>query len=139
MALITRALKLADLERVDEIQRATPSGAQWNPADYLGYRTIVAELDGLLAGFLAVLELPGEEAEILNLAVDPTFQRRGIATRLLAELSQPTLYLDVRASNEPALAFYRRHGFSKCGHRRRYYSQPVEDAVMMKRVGIRQK
>jgi ribosomal-protein-alanine N-acetyltransferase len=41
------------------------------------------------------------------------------------------VYLEVRASNEPAIALYKRHGFTECGHRVRYYRDPVEDAILL--------
>ncbi len=131
--LTIRPLRLSDFQDIDEIQRLNPTASQWNAADYLGYFTQVAEVAGRLAGFLAVLELPGGEAEILNVAVHPDFHRQGVASALLKTLTARILYLDVRASNSPALAFYRRHGFVKSGHRRRYYAHPVEDAIMMRR------
>lgn len=122
---------MADLAEVERIQQANPTAAQWNVVDYLAYRTEVA-LDGeRVVAFLAVQPLPDNEAEILNLAVDPQWKRRGVATAMLAAVPERTLYLDVRESNQPAIAFYKRHGFIKTGHRRRYYSHPVEDALML--------
>ena len=128
-----RPLRLADLPAIERIQALNPSGAQWNPADYLAFQTLVAETGGQVAGLIAVQPLPPGEAEILNLAVLPDFKRQGIATRLLAEVTAPAVFLDVRASNAPAIAFYRKHGFLKTGHRRKYYARPVEDAIMMTR------
>lgn len=133
MALLIRPMTLADLPVIEEIQRQNPTAAQWPPADYLGYRTLIAELDGHPAGFLALLDVPPDEVEILNLAVATRCHRRGVATALLGAAGGRIQFLDVRASNQPALAFYRRHGFQKCGHRRKYYSRPVEDAIMMRR------
>jgi len=40
-------------------------------------------------------------------------------------------YLEVRASNGPALALYKRHGFGESGRRAQYYRDPVEDAVLL--------
>jgi len=134
MALLIRPLSLADLSAIDEIQRQNPAAAQWPPADYLGYRTLVAEHGGALAGFLAVLDIPPAEVEILNLAVAPRFHRHGVGSALLNAAGGRVQFLDVRISNHTAIAFYRRHGFTKCGHRRNYYTRPVEDAIMMRRV-----
>ena len=65
-------------------------------------------------------------------------QRRGAASQLLvnllavlSELGVAHINLEVRASNHPALALYRRHGFRETGRRVGYYAEPVEDAVMM--------
>ena len=68
----------------------------------------VAEVDGQVVGFIAFAE-----RWVNHLYVKPTFQRRGIGTRLLAiaKKSNPTLQLWVFESNEPAIAFYERQGF----------------------------
>jgi len=133
MALSIRPLKLADLPAIEEIQRLNPTASQWTPADYLGYHTLIAEIDDRPVAFIALLDLPLHETEILNLAVHPAYQRQGIATALLNAIPAKVIFLDVRISNLSALAFYRRHGFVKTGHRRKYYSHPVEDAIMMSR------
>ena len=43
------------------------------------------------------------------------------------------LTLEVRASNEPAIALYRKHGFEEAGRRKNYYTKPTEDAIIMTR------
>ena len=65
-------------------------------------------------------------------------QRRGLGRRLMqalaVELRQSPvveILLEVRASNQPALAFYRRLGFLETGRRPRYYADPEQDAVLM--------
>jgi len=131
--LLIRPLALADLPTVERIQELNPAGAQWQPVDYLAYETRVAEICGAVVGLIAVQLLPGGEAEILNLAVHPDHKRQGVGTRLLATVEAATVWLDVRESNAPALAFYRKYGFVKTGHRRRYYTKPVEDSVLMSR------
>jgi ribosomal-protein-alanine N-acetyltransferase len=133
MALVIRSLSLADLPALEEIQRQNPSAAQWPAADYLGYQTLIAERDGEAAGFLALLSIPPDEVEILNLAVATRFHRQGVGSALMNAAGGRVQFLDVRMSNHTALAFYKRHGFRKCGHRRKYYSRPVEDAIMMRR------
>ena len=74
---------------------------------------------------------------IMNIAIDPDRQRRGIATTLLHELfarvDDPVAQftLEVRASNGPAIELYERFGFRSAGMRRRYYQDNGEDAVIM--------
>lgn len=131
-------MTMADLAEVERIQAANPTASQWNAIDYLGFRTWIAESGGRTVGFLCLQILPNRadgrtEAEILNLAVDPAWKRRGIASALMGKVDFDVVYLDVRANNRPALEFYRKFGFRKTGHRRRYYNHPVEDAVMMTR------
>lgn len=45
--------------------------------------------------------------------------------------SAESVLLEVRASNQPALALYASMGFQRVGLRKRYYSNPEEDAVLM--------
>lgn len=78
-----------------------------------------------------------DELNVLLVAVDPTRRRRGGGSALvraaLARARKEALvvvHLEVRASNEPALALYRRHGFLAVGRRPRYY-EGREDAVLM--------
>jgi ribosomal-protein-alanine N-acetyltransferase len=131
MEFTLRELKLPDLSAIERLQAANPSASQWNAADYLAYRTTVAVAEERVIAFLAALPLPEGEVEILNLAVDPACKRQGVATALLKAVPERTLFLDVRISNLAAIAFYKKHGFVKTGHRRRYYTRPVEDSLML--------
>jgi len=95
-----------------------------------------------VAGFLCYW-IVQDEMHINNLAVDPRWRRRGIATALLGvSLARARArgarhaFLEVRASNLAAQALYRRAGFAAAGTRQRYYSKPVEDAVIMRRSGL---
>ncbi len=92
---------------------------------------------GRVLGFLVASLLP-PQAELETIAVAPHLQRHGLARRLFAALTgelaaaQVTeVMLEVRASNQPALGFYRQMGFVEAGRRRRYYHDPAEDAVLM--------
>ena len=74
---------------------------------------------------------------IMNIAVDFDFQRRGLATALLAELyervgdPEARFTLEVRRSNAVAIRLYEREGFRAAGMRRRYYQDNGEDALVM--------
>jgi ribosomal-protein-alanine N-acetyltransferase len=79
-----------------------------------------------------------DELHINNLAVDPAYRRRGVAaallTRVLAEaprMGARRTLLEVRRSNSGARQLYERFGFSIAGTRRNYYTQPVEDALVL--------
>jgi ribosomal-protein-alanine N-acetyltransferase len=79
-----------------------------------------------------------EELRMMNLAVAPHVRHRGIGRWLLQqtitmgqEQGARRVLLEVRASNTPALALYERAGFSRSGVRTKYYTNPVEDAVLM--------
>ncbi len=86
-----------------------------------------------------------EDADILNVAVRPEARRRGIAAALLREL-EPMLTargaeritLEVRASNAPAIALYRKLGYVQVGLRKNYYEKPREDAlILQKQIAVR--
>ncbi|MGB7986785.1 MAG: ribosomal protein S18-alanine N-acetyltransferase, partial [Terracidiphilus sp.] len=96
---------------------------------------------GAVAGFTVASLLP-PEAELELIAVDPSVQRRGLAHQLFVALTKKLraasveeMVLEVRASNLPALAFYRKLGFIETGRRKDYYQIPVEDALLM-RLGL---
>ena len=74
---------------------------------------------------------------LMNVSVDPTERRNGVATALLNALlerlgsPQAALTLEVRPSNLPAIALYEGMGFMTAGTRRRYYQDNGEDALIM--------
>ena len=75
---------------------------------------------------------------VMNVAVDPDYQRRGIATRLLERLFELTrddqrrgYTLEVRVSNADAIGLYENLGFVRQGIRRAYYTDNREDALVM--------
>ncbi|NLA86564.1 MAG: ribosomal protein S18-alanine N-acetyltransferase, partial [Clostridiales bacterium] len=77
-------------------------------------------------------------AELYQIAVREDMRRRGVADSLMAaalaycrENHIDSLYLEVRKSNEAAIRLYQKHGFKNAGRRKNYYSNPVEDAVVM--------
>lgn len=97
-----------------------------------------AVAEGRLVGFVMGEPKPAERfAWIATLGVHPDFQRRGIATQLLnaveARLTEPTIKLTVRHSNEGALALYRKFGYTAVGRWERYYAGGEAGVVMEKR------
>jgi len=143
-----RRMAHTDLDRVIEIEQCQPSAPHWPRSAYLAAIDPQAELarialvaeetgSGALAGF-AVASLLPPQAELESIAVAPEFQRQGLATLLFTSLVAEfnsvgvnEVIIEVRASNQPALGFYRRWGFVRSGSRARYYTDPVEDAVLM--------
>ncbi len=78
---------------------------------------------------------------IINFAIDPAYQGQGWGELLLREtlaimhdIGVVYFYLDVRASNIQANSLYQKYGFSEIGIRKQYYSQPDEDAIVMRKV-----
>ena len=91
-----------------------------------GVRLTLALIDDEPAGFALVRSVV-DEAELLLLAVDPRYRRRGVATALLRGIVDDgrasgvaDLHLEVRAGND-AVRLYTAHGFAKVGERRGYY------------------
>ena len=100
---------------------------------------IVAEdEEGNILGY-AGLHVILDEGYIDNVAVERDARRHGVASALLdvfcrfgaAKLA--FLTLEVRASNQAAIALYEKHGFTQAGLRKNYYEKPRQDAVIMTR------
>ena len=79
-----------------------------------------------------------DELHINNLAVMPEYRRAGAAAALLARVLEDgakmgarRATLEVRHSNEPAQRLYERFNFTIAGVRRGYYTNPVEDALIL--------
>ena len=98
---------------------------------------VACERDGRVVaygGMLTVLD----EGQITNIAVHPDARRQGIGRALLTEMLRlarerglSEISLEVRASNEAAIALYERMGFAVAGRRRHFYRDPTEDALVM--------
>ena len=79
-----------------------------------------------------------DEGEIVNVATHPDHRRHGYARAVLEALLSlareqgiVTLTLEVRASNDAAIALYTKYGFEKVGLRPGYYHNPTENAILM--------
>src|SRR5687767_9454882 len=97
----------------------------------------VARVGGAVVGYCGLM-LTGEDAHVTTIAVDPEWQRHKIGSRMLLNLAREALHrgarhltLEVRMSNEPAQAMYRRFGFRPAGIRKNYYVETNEDALVM--------
>ena len=78
-----------------------------------------------------------DDAELLQIGVNEECRRRGIGRALLREslrlADEKNVFLEVREGNGPARGLYANCGFSEIGRRKRYYTDPQEDAVLMER------
>ena len=78
-----------------------------------------------------------DEAELTSIGVLSECRRRGAAALLMETFLRlaegADVFLEVRQSNVPAIALYRKFGFVQTGIRRNFYECPTEDAVRMKR------
>lgn len=98
---------------------------------------LVARSRGEVVGYGGVMYL-GPDAHVTTLAVAPEFQRHGVGGRVLLQLARAAvahgaenLTLEVRVSNDAAIALYRRFGFAPAGVRKNYYAEVKEDALVM--------
>lgn len=100
-------------------------------------RYLVARTGATVVGYGGLMIGAGE-GHVTTLAVDPRWQRRRVATRVLLGLTEwgvdrgcHALTLEVRMGNAAAQALYRRFGFVPAGVRRNYYAETNEDALIM--------
>ena len=140
VALDIRRLTYADLPQVIAIERrAFPT--PWSLAMFVlelskpGGQCLAVRRDGALTGYV-ICSRYEEVWHIMNVAVDPRELRKGIATALLENLigrlgEDARMTLEVRPSNQAAIALYERFGFLGAGMRHRYYQDNGEDALIM--------
>jgi len=141
------AVSMADIDPILEIEQHCFRWP-WNRISFLG------ELDCKQAGSYIVkisedreteqaiaylfLRLVDEELHILRIAVAPKWRCQGVASWLLDqcfklgfEKGAKSVFLEVRPSNESAIALYRKQGFSVVARRPNYYSDTREDALVL--------
>lgn len=101
------------------------------------YRT--ACLDGKTAGYAGMHHII-DEGYITNIAVLPSYRRRGIAKALLDDMLEyagknglSMLTLEVRENNAAARYLYESYGFKNVGRRKNFYQSPTEDGIIMTR------
>lgn len=100
---------------------------------------IVAVDNDEVVGYVGSQSVLGE-ADMLNLAVKPQYRRQGIGEKMVHVLIEHlkaaqnhSITLEVRASNKSAIALYTKLGFLQVGCRPRYYSNPKEDALILRK------
>ena len=142
--LTFRRLQMRDLGSIEAIERRSYP-TPWSRSMFAGELSkpssiclgaFDAETDELL-GYLIISRYV-DAWHVMNVAVEPSHRRRGIATALLDRLFELTAddgrrgyTLEVRVSNAGAVALYERLGFKPRGVRRGYYTDNREDALIM--------
>lgn len=145
--LALRSAGVEDLEAIGEVEGASFTDP-WSRASFtslIGESHVyfpVVVVEGQLVAF-AIALFAADEAELLNIAVLPASRGHGTGSRLLDAViteavrrGAATAWLEVRESNEAARRLYASRGFSVAGRRRRYYVDPVEDALVLRRTGF---
>ena len=135
-------MTLADLDGVMTIERAS-FAYPWSSRFFIQEfqvqcaRSIVAEIEGNIVGYILFWLLP-DEVDIHNVAVRGEYRRRGIGKLLLQQVivqalrqSSARVILEVRKSNVAAQRLYESAGFVATGIRKAYYSDDGEDALAM--------
>ena len=137
-----RPMTTADMDEIMVIERSSYR-FPWSQGFFLQElqvacaRSILAEVDGKIIGYVLFWLLPGT-IDVQNVAVHVNFRRRGVARLLLSRVLGHAreqlinrVTLEVRKSNLPAQKLYESMGFIATGVRKGYYSDDGEDAVAM--------
>ena len=151
VAVRVRELELRDLSAIEAIEkRAYPT--PWSRSMFASELAKPSSLclgafeqdTGKLIGYLIISRYV-DAWHVMNVAVDPDYHRRGIATALLNRLFDLTAgderrgyTLEVRVSNQDAIDLYEKLGFESRGVRRGYYTDNREDALIMWREAARE-
>ncbi|MDR3739159.1 MAG: ribosomal protein S18-alanine N-acetyltransferase [Terracidiphilus sp.] len=138
---------MADLDAVRALCAALPHAPHWPRTTWQAMLeaasgaqrfALAAVVSGLPVG-VAIVSVTPPEADLESIAVADAFQRQGIASALMAELSTrlsaagvTSVLLEVRVSNSPAQALYTALGFAPVGRRPGYYADPIEDALVLR-------
>ena len=144
--IVERLQSPADLDGVLAIEEASfnnPTTREWYQGEMkrpeVCFIYVLRTPEQPVAAFCAFW-LVAEQAHINNLAVLPELRGRGLGTQLLqavtaeaADLGASMLTLEVRQSNQAARRLYERAGFRQEGLRKNYYTNPVEDALILSR------
>jgi [ribosomal protein S18]-alanine N-acetyltransferase len=144
--VVERLATPEDLDAVLDIEAASfnnPTTRDWYERELsrpeVCFIYVLRTPEAPVAAFCAFWRV-ADQAHINNLAVRPELRGRGLGLKLLAaivdearRLGAGSLTLEVRESNVPAQRLYARAGFRRGGVRRSYYTQPVEDALILTR------
>lgn len=126
---VIREATAADGEAIRSLQ--SPGSVPWDPQVY---PSLIAICQNRVAAFLSWREVGPGETEILYLATQAPFRRKGIALALVRRFLANccgAVYLEVRESNHAARQLYQAAGFQEVGRREAYYQSPPEAAIVM--------
>lgn len=88
-------------------------------------------IEDKICGYLMVLDSI-DVYEILAIATIEEYRNKGIAQELLDKIKTKDIFLEVRESNQVAINFYKKNKFNQISIRKNYYSEPNENAIIMK-------
>ena len=129
-----------DLEIIENLSFKIPWSRQSLTDEIMGNKAAIyfcAVTEGKAVGYAGMWKIC-DEGHITNIAVHPEYRRSGAGSALMEALIAEArgrgitaLTLEVRKSNYPALALYRKYGFGEGGMRKSYYADNHEDALIM--------
>ena len=147
MSVVLRPIGHDDVHAVAAMEEALFGADAWSPemlatevtADPASRYYIVADDNGVIAGYGGLLAQRGGQADVLTLAVAEHRWGEGIGSALLDGLLTEAgrrgcteIFLEVRVDNDRAQRLYRRRGFTDIGIRRAYYQPSGTDALVMR-------
>ena len=88
-------------------------------------------IDDKVCGYLMILDSI-DVYEILAISAVEEYRNKGIAQELLDKIKTKDIFLEVRESNKVAINFYKKNNFKEISIRKNYYSEPTENAIIMK-------
>ena len=104
------------------------------------YGCILVKYDDNVPLGYSIWHMAGDQAELYRIGTDPDKRGKGYADTLVESgiawakaQEAESVFLEVRAGNVPAISHYKKHGFENIGIRKKYYTNPAEDAVIMVR------
>jgi ribosomal-protein-alanine N-acetyltransferase len=145
--MVLRPMGRDDVHAVAAMEEALFGAEAWSPellttevtVDPVSRYYIVADDDGVIAGYGGLLAQPRGQADVLTLAVAEDRWGEGIGGALLDGLLTEAgrrgcteIFLEVRVDNDRAQRLYRRRGFTDIGIRRAYYQPSGTDALVMR-------
>jgi [ribosomal protein S18]-alanine N-acetyltransferase len=145
--MVLRPMGRGDVDAVAALEEVLFGAEAWSPellatemtADPASRYYLVADDNGVIAGYGGLLAQRGGQADVLTLAVAAHRWGEGIGTALLdgllgeaARRGCTEIFLEVRVDNDRAQRLYRRRGFTDIGIRRAYYQPSGTDALVMR-------
>lgn len=139
-----RDMSIHDLKRVAQLEKEL-FVSYWSKEDFQNElehnpfaQYYVIEKDDYIIGYVG-LWMMGDQCQITTIGIDQTYQKMGYASQLMAfvlqkceELHYQNINLEVRVSNDKAIALYRKYGLKKVAVRKNYYADHEDAYLMMK-------
>ena len=137
--MIVREMENADIDAVNTLEQRCFTDS-WSEAMISNMfsnsydKVYVLENEGEVIGYVNTRDIGGD-VDLMCICIKPEEQGKGYANLLMDRIMKDpysTMMLEVRESNERAIALYEKYGFEKYARRKGYYSSPDEDAIIMR-------